>query len=152
MTAIPLFTQSELSQAFTFILPTKVAEELAERWWAEFADETDDRGYFLYEGPAERLGIPATEPQVVAAAGPLLPEAERFAQERAFWGSMTIAERVELLMRFSSFHFGLLSLVSPALHERLRAARKLSAEQADNGRAQMRRIVAAMRAGGGPAQ
>jgi len=73
-----------------------------------------------------------------------LTKRERRAQERAFWGSMTIEERTELLMRFSSFHFGLLSLVSDDLHERMRAAQGLTHEQADNGRAQMRRIVAAI--------
>jgi len=57
---------------------------------------------------------------------------------------MSVEERLELLMRFSSFHFGLVGLVSDELHERMRAAQGLTPEQADVQRTQMRRIVAAI--------
>jgi hypothetical protein len=59
---------------------------------------------------------------------------------------MSVEQRLELLMRFSSFHFGLVSLVSDELHERMRRAEGLTRKQADNRGAQMRRIVAAIQA------
>jgi hypothetical protein len=58
---------------------------------------------------------------------------------------MSVEERLELLMRFSSFHFGLVGLISDDLYHRMREAQGLTPEQADVQRAQMRRIVAAIR-------
>lgn len=55
-----------------------------------------------------------------------MTEAERQASEREFWGSISLEERIEYLMRFSSFHFGLLGLVSDALHERMRIACRMT--------------------------
>jgi hypothetical protein len=138
--AIPLFTRSELEAAFRLILPAEDAGVTAAHWWDQFADEVDDRGYFLSK---DRAGLPRSPPQVVAVDSPL-PESEQRERERLFWGSMSTEERIEILMRFSSFHLGLLGLVSDDLHERMRQAEGLTAEQAETRRAQMRGILAAI--------
>jgi hypothetical protein len=80
----------------------------------------------------------------VEAIASSLPESELRRQERIFWGSMSIEERLELLQGLRSFHFGLVSLVSDELHERMRTTEGLTGEQADRRRAQMRRIVSAI--------
>jgi hypothetical protein len=144
MTAIPLFTQPELEAAFALILPTKAAGATARRWWRDFATKVDERGYFLSDDQVTTPGLPQNTPQVVGVHG-RMSEKERSAQERVFWSSISVDERVDLLMRFSSFHFALLALVSEDLYERMRLARKASIEQAATSRAQMRRIVAAIR-------
>ena len=60
-------------------------------------------------------------------------------------GGISVEERLELLMRFSSFHFALVGLISDDMHQRMREAQGLTPEQADVQRAQMRRIVADIR-------
>jgi hypothetical protein len=42
MVAVPLFTRSELQAAFGLILPATTAEDAADRWWEQFADEVDE--------------------------------------------------------------------------------------------------------------
>jgi hypothetical protein len=142
MPAVPLFTLPEIEAAFGLILPPIVATEAARQWWEQFADEVDERGYFLHEDPL------AADPQLNRPRGHViassLPESEQQRQEQLFWSSMSVEERLELLMRFSSLHFGLVGLVSEELHERMRKAEGLTREQADRWRAQIRRIVAAI--------
>jgi hypothetical protein len=82
----------------------------------------------------------------VAYAGPELSLEDQELQEREFWGGMSERDRIELLMRFSSFHFGLVALVSESLAERMRVAEGLTPEQAERRRMQMRRIVRAIAA------
>jgi hypothetical protein len=139
MAAHPAFTRAELEAAFRLVLPTEVAKNAAATWWRRFADNVDERGFLLYDPPSEQL-----EPRVGAHAAPPAGSKQR-AQSREFWGSMSEAERLELLMRFSSFHFGLVGLLSDDIHERLRLAQGLTPAQAESQRAQMRDIVAAMR-------
>jgi hypothetical protein len=145
MPPLPLFTKAELQAGFALILPAASATEAAEEWWALFADEVDDRGYFLFDqdptSPAHRSN------NALALAGRQQTDAQRDAQERALWGGMSVAERRELLIRFSSFHFRLLGLVSDDLFDRMRLAEGLSLSAAEPARAQMRRIVAAIQAG-----
>jgi hypothetical protein len=142
MPAVPLVTRPEIEAAFSLILPPNVASAAARQWWEEFAGEVDERGYFLYEDPL------VADPQLNGPQGLViassLPESEQQIQEQLFWSSMSVEQRVEFLMRFSSFHFGLVSLVSEELYERMRTAEGLTREQADRRRAQMRRIVAAI--------
>lgn len=139
MPAVPLFTRSEIEAAFGLLLPPQVAAAAARQWWEQFADEVDEHGYFLYEDPLVGLNRPTGH----AIASPL-PESEQQRQEQLFWSSMSVEQRLELLMRFSNFHFGLVSLVSDELHERMRRAEGLTRKQAGNRGAQMRRIVAAI--------
>jgi len=73
MSAIPLFTQSELAAAFRQILPPGVAQDAAGRWWEQFAGAVDERGYYLYADPLTAAGIKPTTPQVVARVSPLPP-------------------------------------------------------------------------------
>jgi len=142
MPPLPLFTKPELQAGFGLILPPDAAAVAADEWWALFAEEVDERGYFLCSKyPQTHL------PSVFAVAGPQVTPAAREAQERAFWGGMSIGERRELLLRFSSFHFRLLGLVSDDLFERMRTAEGLSPQAAERGRAQMKGIVAAIQAG-----
>ncbi len=145
MPLIPLFTKAELKAGFGLILPSASAAETADEWWDQFADEVDDRGYFLYDQDPQS---PALRPDNALADGSRYQAPEkREAQERLLWGGMTIADRRELLLRFSSFHFRLLALLSPDLFERMRLAEDLSVATAERGREQMKRIVAAIRAG-----
>ncbi|HEV7366816.1 MAG TPA: hypothetical protein VGN76_13290 [Gemmatimonadales bacterium] len=136
---VPLFTQPEIEAAFGLILPPEVATRAARVWWEQFASEVDERGYFLYED--HLAGIKGAHGLAIASP---LPESEQRSQERLFWGSTPVEERLEYLMRFSSFHIGLVGLVSEELHERMRTAEGLTLEGADRRRAQMRRIVDAI--------
>jgi hypothetical protein len=65
--------------------------------------------------------------------------------ERRFWAGLSVADRVDLVMRFSDLHFALLALVSDELADRMRVASGLTAAQAARSRAQMARAVAAVR-------
>jgi hypothetical protein len=88
MALAPLFTQPELEAAFALVLPAKAAKATARRWWREFASEVDERGYFVYDEPLEKLGLPHTVPQVVARRGQM-SQSKEAGQERAFWSSIT---------------------------------------------------------------
>src|SRR6266699_4235289 len=70
-------------------------------------------------------------------------DVERDAHERRVFGSMTIPERVEFLMRFSDFHLNLVALVSDELRHRVQAAIRASDAQIDRRINQMRRVVKA---------
>jgi hypothetical protein len=107
-----------------------------------FADEVDERGFFLYAELELESGLRRLEG--VAHAGPELSPEDQDRQARVFWGGMSERDRIELLMRFSSFHFGLVALVSESLGERMRIAEGLTPEQAERRRMQMQRIVRAL--------
>jgi hypothetical protein len=140
--SVALYTKDELQAAFALILPPGPAKAAADEWWAAFADNVNERGYWVYE---TNRGSPSLAPTNALAVGTrrLTPEEER-AQDRQFWGRMSIEERRELLLRFSSFHLRLVGLLSDELFERMRKAEGLTPEQAETGRAQMERIVAAI--------
>jgi hypothetical protein len=144
MAPVPLFTRSELQAAFGLILPATTAQDAAEQWWEQFADEVDAEGRYLYQDPLVAAGIDPIAPQVIATTK-ALSSAEQRRNEQLFWGGMSVEDRLELLMRFSSFHFGLVGLISDDLYHRMREAQGLTPEQADVQREQMRHIVAAIR-------
>jgi hypothetical protein len=111
-----------------------------------FADDVDQDGYFLYEDPVSSGLVP--KGLQVVAAGPAIPEPQRLDNERRFWGAMSQPERREVLLRFSSFHLGLLALVSPELRERVRIAQGWTPAQMQHNQDQMARIVAALKPSG----
>src|SRR5262245_45999120 len=125
MPAIPLFLRSELEAAFGQILPPAVAKDAAARWWDRFADLVDAKGYFLYEDPLEAAGIDHGAPRAIVEHG-AATNGEQRRRDKLFWGGMSIEERLEILMRFSSFHFGLIGLLSDELHERMRTAQGMT--------------------------
>src|SRR5439155_25218849 len=46
----PLFSHSELAAAFALLMPSGPAEQLADRWFTEFAsDRTDHNGWYRSE-------------------------------------------------------------------------------------------------------
>ena len=144
MDPAPLFTRDELETAFRLILPQDVAAHCARQWFDQFASESvDERGHFLYEEWWNKPGMP-----LGLAKGPVVQtgsatDLERDTHERKFSGSMTIPERIDLLMRFSDFHLNLIALVSDELRHRVQAALKASDAQMDRRTSQMRRIVKA---------
>ena len=140
----PLFTRDELETAFRLILPQDVAARCARQWFDEFASESvDERGYFLYEEWWNTSGTPSSLAHGLVVQTGSATDVERDAHERRFFGSMTIPERVEFLMRFSDFHLNLVALVSDELRHRVQAAIRASDAQMDRRINQMRRIVKA---------
>jgi hypothetical protein len=146
MNLVPLFTQTEIEAAFCLLLPAELAASTAKSWWDQFADRIDEEGRFLYEVPQGLWDGWEEFPQIAVTAGPKMSKTEILELERKFWRSIGTKDRLEFLMRLSSFHFGLLGLVSDELHERMRVACGLTALQAEHVRAGVRRTVAAMRA------
>jgi hypothetical protein len=145
----PLFNQRELEAAFQLILPPAIAAQCASQWFSEIAgsDALDQNGYFLYEDWHEAAGIPDDGRDVIAFRDPAVTEEQRIAGEAAYWGGLSIDDRIRLVMRFSDFHLTLLALVSDALFDRMRLATGMTRPQAETNRAQMQRRVAAIRAG-----
>jgi hypothetical protein len=147
MAAIPQFKLSELEAAFALLLPPATAAECASGWFAQFAgDDVDKDGYFLYEDRHHAAGVDDGEPDVLAVREEAVTDAERPRAMRGSGQGLSVADRVDLLMRFSDLHFALVALVSDEAAERLRVAAALTPAQAARGREQMRRAVAAVRA------
>ena len=152
MAGVPLFTKRDLETAFALVVPGETAKATAERCGGSGSlTKSMIVDTFLYEDPRERSGVPQDAPAVVAAPSVVITEAELFALERDLWASQSLEDRIALLMSFSSFHFGLLGLLSDELRERMRVACGMSPVQAEQVRTHVRRAVAAIRAGGSSA-
>jgi hypothetical protein len=151
MPKMPLFTEAELATAFQWLLPDALASQAAHEWFEQFADERDEEGHFLYQDWREFAGLPVDAPSALAAAPRDGPDAERAQHELAYFAGMSTPTRLEVLMHFSDFHLNLVSLVSPAVAERIRQGCGLTVEQLQARQIQMRRIVTAMEATRGAA-
>jgi hypothetical protein len=147
MDPLPLFTRDELAAAFRLVLPPDVADRCAREWFDQCASESvDQRGYFLYKEWWDQSGAPAAPARGLVVQTASVTDAERDAHERKFFGSMTLADRIDLLMRFSDFHLNLVALVSDDVKRRVQAAIRASDGQMERRVTQMRRIVRAFSA------
>jgi|SRR5437870_4577613 len=147
MEPLPIFTRDELAAAFRLVLPPDVADRCARQWFDQFASgSVDQRGYFLYEEWWDRSGAPTGLAQGLAVQIGSVTDAERDAHERKVFGSMTLADRINLLMRFSDFNLNLVALVSDDVKRRVQAAIGASNGQMERRLTQMRRIVKAFSA------
>ena len=134
-----------MEAAFALIFAERsTAKRVAATWFERFADDVDAEGRFLCEDWRMGRRVPDATPDLVAA-GPALDTAEARAHEAAYFTGWSDEEKEEFLLSFSDFHFALVGLVSPELFERVRRARGRTIAQAERGRAQMARIVTALR-------
>ena len=139
MTSMPLFNKAEMESAFALILPPADARMSADVWFEVFAEgETDEGGFFCQEPeePADPEDIP---PALAIRLSPA-KEREQREHERKYFGSMTLAGRIDFLMHFSGFHLNLLAYASPDARRRIQTFRGSPME---GGMAQMARIVQA---------
>ena len=120
MNSFPLFDVHELTQAFTLILPDKQAGQVATEWFARFGDNLDPQGRFCYTPRT-----PRREPQKISDDIPMpVPPGARGSGLEKLRNS-TFDEFRQYLLRFSSFHMGLVALVSPDLERRVRLCEAL---------------------------
>jgi hypothetical protein len=154
MEPVPIFTCDELAAAFRLVLPPDVAERCARQWFDQFASESmDQRGTFLYKEWWDQPGAPRGLAEGLVVQTGSFTETERDGHERKVLGSMTVADRINLLMRFSDFHLNLVALVSEDVKRRVQVALGASDAQMERRLTQMRRIVKAFSApstGGAP--
>ena len=154
MEPVPIFTCDELAAAFRLVLPPDVAERCARQWFDQFASESmDQRGKFVYKEWWDQPRAPRGLAEGLVVQNGSFRETERDGHERKFFGSMSVADRINLLMRFSDFHLNLVALVSEDVKRRVQAALGASDEQMERRLTQMRRIVDAFSApstGGAP--
>jgi hypothetical protein len=140
--------------AFRLVLPPDVAERCARQWFDQFASESmDQRGKFVYKEWWDQPGAPQGLAEGLVVQNGSVRETERDSHVRKFFGSMSVADRINLLMRFSDFHLNLVALVSEDVKRRVQAALGASDEQMERRLTQMRRIVDAFSApstGGAP--
>ena len=141
MNAIPLFTRGELAHAFGLLMSEGAAIRWAHEWFMRFtADEdVDEHGFYLYTDwtAADSSESPAI---VAIAAGAGSSQGTGYEHLRR----LTEDELGEYLMYFSDFHLNVLSLSSPIVFQRIRAALRDSMDVATRKREQMRQIVAAI--------
>ena len=140
----PLFTRDELAAAFAFLLPTAKADELATRWWDEFADAVDATGCFVHH---DTWGIPrpVDEHEAAPQNKPEWHLPEIIATDEALFRNWSDEEAERWLLRLGDLHLALVALVNDDLFERMRRVRYLSRAAAERNRLQLTRAVRAYR-------
>jgi len=138
----PLFSHSELAAAFALLMPSGPAEQLADRWFTEFAsDRTDHNGWYLHPHSWNQHSQQATRP----TSRPNREESETESQDDLLFAPFTPADVEGLLFRLGDTHLALVALISDETFERMRQVRGMTAAGADRNRQQLQRAVAAWR-------
>ncbi len=139
---IPLFTESELASAFSYLLAAPVARRVAREWFEMNASEHSDDSHFMYE--PFQLGDASASKPAALASGPSHDESvESIARsEAAFWNGLSEAERIDMICpRFTGIHFDLVAQLSEEHAERMRLALRDSPEDAALRRQIVRRVL-----------
>jgi hypothetical protein len=143
MPPTPLFTQFELAQAFTLVLPDERARALAAKWWEEFAHTVDDRGRFVYH---DDWGTPRP---IDGPDNPPTDKPEWHTQEvivdEALFRDWDDEQAESWLLRLGDIHLSLVALANDDSFERMRRARYMTRSAAERNRLQITRAVRAYR-------
>ena len=144
---VPLFSRTELTAAFALLAPPEEAGRLAARWFAEFADATDefDR-YVLAGGWGDEAPLAPGEDPTDQCPPELQGEADRRAAGAVLFRNMGPADLESILLGLGDLHLALLAVVSEENFERMRLVRRMSRRGAERNRLQIRRTVEEWRA------
>jgi hypothetical protein len=138
----PLFSRSELAAAFALLMPSGPAEQLAERWFTEFAgDRTEESGWYLHPHSWNEHAEQAPH----RSSRPNRDESETKSQDEALFAPFTPADVEGLLFRLGDTHLALVALLNDETFERMRNVRGMTAAGAERNRKQLKRAVAAWR-------
>jgi hypothetical protein len=141
--ATPLFSRDELGAAFALLLPGAHANELATRWFEQFAEEVDEHGRYVHPEPwASPDDAP---PPPAAAERPDWSSAEWIERDEAFFQHFDEAAADDWLMRMGDLHLSLVALVNDDLFARMMRVRGMTESMAARNRLQMQRAVRAYR-------
>jgi hypothetical protein len=137
--SVELFDLHELELAYRLLLPQAVANQAAQDWFALFADEVNEAGRYVYtfdyEDGSELTGSDPGRDSGLAIS-PVVPR-----HDYSWLFSLSMEERVEVVMRMSTFVLDLVSFVSPDMNRRVESTDQDDVMLARERRREMLKVV-----------